>query len=86
MPNVCAQNDCADRENATATWILKGRGAPWLSLAMGVTLMGWIVAQLAMIGSVGWLQPASFAAGIAVTGLAIVALRGLRTQAPVVTA
>ncbi len=36
----------------------------------------------ATFGSVSWLQPAIFAAGVAVTGLAIVALRGLRAQAP----
>ena len=42
---------------------------------MGVTLMSWIVVQVAMIGYVSWMQPVSFAAGVAVTGLAAVALR-----------
>ena len=45
---------------------------------MGVTLMSWIVVQVAMIGYVSWMQPASFAAGVAVTGLAAVALRRAR--------
>jgi len=56
-------------------------GAPgvdpaWLdgSPLMGVLLMGWIAAQLAMIGSVSWLQPAIFVAGVAITTLAGVAL------------
>ena len=71
---------------ATVAWLLKSHVAPWLSLAMGVTLMSWIVVQVAMIGYVSWMQPVSFAAGVAVTGLAIVALRGLRAQAPVATA
>ena len=45
---------------ATAAWILRSRVAPWLSLAMGVTLMSWIVVQVAMIGYVSWMQPTSF--------------------------
>ena len=51
---------------ATAAWILKSRVAPWLSLAMGVTLMSWIVVQVSMIGYVSWMQPMSFVAGVAV--------------------
>jgi hypothetical protein len=68
---------------ATAAWILKSRVAPWLSLAMGLTLMSWIVVQVSMIGYVSWMQPVSFAAGVAVTGLAAVALRRARVQATV---
>ena len=66
---------------ATAAWILKSRVAPWLSLAMGVTLMSWIVVQVAMIGYVSWMQPVSFAAGVAVSALAVVALRAGRQRA-----
>jgi hypothetical protein len=65
---------------ATAAWILKSRVAPWLSLAMGVTLMSWIVVQVAMIGYVSWMQPTSFAAGAAITALAAVLLRAERRQ------
>jgi len=65
---------------ATAAWILKSRVAPWLSLAMGVTLMSWIVVQVAMIGYVSWMQPVSFVAGAAVATLAGSALRGVRRK------
>jgi len=65
---------------ATAAWILKSRVAPWLSLAMGVTLMSWIVVQVAMIGYVSWMQPVSFVAGAAVATLAGSALRGVRRE------
>jgi len=65
---------------ATAAWILKSRVAPWLSLAMGVTLMSWIVVQVAMIGYVSWMQPVSFVAGAAVATLAGTALRGVRRE------
>ena len=60
---------------ATAAWLLRRRIAPWLSLGMGVTLMLWIVAQVAIITLNSWLQPASFAAGLAITALAVYALR-----------
>ena len=60
---------------ATGAWVRRSRLAPRLSLLMGVLLMGWIAAQLAMIGSVSWLQPAIFVAGVAITALAGVALR-----------
>jgi hypothetical protein len=60
---------------ATAAWLLRRRIAPWISLGMGTVLMSWIVAQVAIIGSVSWMQPASFAAGIAIAALAVYALR-----------
>jgi hypothetical protein len=60
---------------ATAAWLLRRRVAPWLSLGMGVVLMLWIVAQVAIITLNSWLQPASFAAGLAITALAVYALR-----------
>ncbi len=60
---------------ATTLWLLRRGIAPWASLAMGVVLMSWIVAQLAIIGSVSWMQPASFAAGLAIAALAVYALR-----------
>ena len=50
---------------------------------MGVTLVSWIVVQVSMIGYVSWMQPASFAAGIAVAGLAASVLRRARVQATV---
>ena len=68
---------------ATAAWLLRSRVAPWLSLTMGVTLVSWIVVQVSMIGYVSWMQPVSFAAGIAVAGLAAGALRRARVQATV---
>ena len=60
---------------ATAAWLLRRRIAPWLSLGMGVILMSWIAAQVAIISYVSWMQPASFAAGLAITALALWALR-----------
>lgn len=60
---------------ATAAWLLRRRIAPWVSLGMGVILMSWIVVQVAIIGSVSWMQPASLAAGLAITALAAYALR-----------
>ncbi len=60
---------------ATAAWLLRRRIAPCVSLGMGVILMSWIVAQVAIIGSVSWMQPASFAAGLAIAALALYALR-----------
>ena len=60
---------------ATAAWLLRRRVAPWLSLGMGVTLMLWIVAQVAVITLNSWLQPVSFAAGLVIAGLAVYALR-----------
>ena len=60
---------------ATAAWLLRRRVAPWLSLGMGVLLMLWIVAQVAIITLNSWLQPTSFAAGLAITALAVYALR-----------
>jgi hypothetical protein len=71
---------------ATAAWVLKSRVAPWLSLAMGVTLMSWIVVQVAMIGYVSWMQPVSFVAGAAVATLAGGAVRAVRRERLSVTA
>jgi hypothetical protein len=51
------------------------RLTPWLSLAMGVLLMLWIVTQVSIIGYVSWMQPASFAAGAAIAALAGVLIR-----------
>ena len=59
---------------ATAAWLLRRRVAPWLSLGMGVVLMSWIVAQVSIITLNSWLQPVSFAAGLAITALAAYAL------------
>jgi hypothetical protein len=78
---------------ATVLWLLgcrvaDGRWAPWASIAAGSILVGWIVAQVAMIGYVSWMQPACFVAGLAIAALGAVALR-LRARAgvgPVTTA
>lgn len=65
---------------ATVLWLLGsrvagGRRAPWASIAAGSILVGWIVAQVAMIGYVSWMQPACFVAGLAIAALGVVALR-----------
>lgn len=65
---------------ATVLWLLgsrvaDGRWAPWASIAAGSILVGWIVAQVAMIGYVSWMQPACFVAGLAIAALGFVALR-----------
>jgi hypothetical protein len=67
---------------ASAAWLLRRPSAPWLSLGMGVVLMLWIVAQVAIITLNSWLQPASFAAGLAITALAVLALRPAELLAP----
>jgi hypothetical protein len=67
---------------ATAVWLLRRRIAPWVSLGMGVVLMSWIVAQVAVITLNSWLQPASFAAGLSITALAAYALRRREEIAP----
>jgi hypothetical protein len=67
---------------ATATWLLRRRIAPWVSLGMGVVLMSWIVAQVAIITLNSWLQPVSFAAGLAITALAAYAVRRREEIAP----
>ncbi len=55
---------------ATAAWILHRPRAPLLSLTMGVIIVAWIVVQVAIIGYVSWLQPASLIAGLVICGLA----------------
>jgi energy-converting hydrogenase Eha subunit B len=62
---------------ASLVWIVHNRHAALLSLAMGLILIAWIVVQVAIIGYVSWLQPASFVAGIAI---ALLAWRFLRLQ------
>lgn len=68
-------------ETAGAAWLRRNRLAPWLSLGMGVILIAWIVAQLAIIGYVSPLQPISFAAGTAIAALALTFLRREHTRA-----
>lgn len=63
---------------ATLVWWRKSSLAPWVSLAMGALLMLWIVAQVAIIGYVSWMQPVSFVAGAAIVALAGVLLRATR--------
>ena len=65
---------------ATLVWWRKSSLAPWVSLAMGVTLMLWIVAQVSIIGYVSWMQPTSFIAGAAIVVLAGVLLRAARRE------
>jgi energy-converting hydrogenase Eha subunit B len=64
---------------ATIAWLRKSRLAPWVSLGMGVLLMLWIVVQVSIIGYVSWMQPTSFAAGLAIAALAGAALRRERS-------
>jgi hypothetical protein len=66
---------------ASLAWLLKSRVAPWLSLFMGATLVGWIVAQVAIIGYVSPLQPIFFVVGAGLAGLAGSLLRGQRPAA-----
>lgn len=60
---------------ACVAWILRRRSAPLLSMAAGLVLVAWIVAQVAMIGYVSWMQPACFVAGLIIACLSVVALR-----------
>jgi hypothetical protein len=53
------------------------RGGPWarlLSLTAALVLLGWIIAQVVLIGYVSWLQPA--VAGAAVINLRLAARLG----------
>ena len=61
---------------AAAAWLLRLSAAPWLSLAMGLVLMAWIVVQVAIISLVSWMQPTSFIAGAAIAALAGALIRG----------
>lgn len=63
---------------ASLAWIARDPRAPLLSVAMGFVLIAWIVVQVAIIGYVSWLQPASFLAGIAIAALAWSFLRRQR--------
>lgn len=60
---------------ACVAWILRRRSAPLLSLAAGLVLVVWIVAQVAMIGYVSWMQPTCLVAGLLIAWLSMVALR-----------
>jgi hypothetical protein len=49
------------------------RRRPWATpghLVVGLALIGWILVQVAMMGYLGWLQPALLAWGIAITAFA----------------
>jgi hypothetical protein len=58
--------------------LLRARSAWVVSGGAGALLVIWIVVQVAMIGYVSWMQPASFAAGLAIIGLASVLARSTR--------
>jgi hypothetical protein len=58
--------------------LLRARSAWVVSGGAGALLVIWIVVQVAMIGYVSWMQPASFAAGLAIIGLASVLPRSTR--------
>jgi hypothetical protein len=60
---------------ASILWLRKSRSARLFSLGMGVLLMLWIVVQVSIIGYVSWMQPTSFAAGLAIVALSGVLLR-----------
>jgi hypothetical protein len=53
--------------------------APTLAAVAGVILLGWLVVQVAIIGPVSWLQPATALIGLVVLWLA---WRGKRRGAP----
>jgi hypothetical protein len=63
---------------ATVAWVRRSPWAPLLSVGMGLLVMAWIAVQVAIIGSVSWLQPASLAAGLVLVGGGWAALRGER--------
>jgi hypothetical protein len=65
---------------ATVAWVKRSPSAPLLSVGMGALLVSWIVVQVAIIGYVSWLQPASFVAGLVLIGLGWLALRGERSR------
>jgi hypothetical protein len=57
---------------AAAALLLRYRRAAEVSIAAGVVLIGWITAQVLLIGPNGglsWLQPTMFAAGLLVAAL-----------------
>jgi hypothetical protein len=60
---------------ASVAWLRRSVLAPWISLAMGVVVMLWIVVQVAIIGWTSPLQPISFVAGATVFTLAGIILR-----------
>ena len=66
---------------ATVAWWRRSRLAPWISLAMGVVVVAWIVAQVAVIGWTSPLQPISLVAGAVVAALAGGLLQVGRRQA-----
>ena len=60
--------------------LLRARSAAVVSGGAGALLVIWIIVQVAVIGYVSWMQPASFAAGLAIIGLA--RLLAQRTREP----
>ena len=60
--------------------LLRARSASVVSGGAGALLVIWIIVQVAMIGYVSWMQPVSFAAGLAITALAT--LLAQRTREP----
>jgi hypothetical protein len=58
--------------------LLRARSASVVSGGAGALLVIWIIVQVAMIGYVSWMQPVSFAAGLAIIGLARLLARSAR--------
>jgi hypothetical protein len=50
--------------------LVRHRHAGLASLGAGVILVGWIVAQVELIGLVSWMQPAMLIAGLLIVGIA----------------
>lgn len=54
--------------------------ARWAALSAGVVLLGWITVQIAIIGYVSWMQPATAIGGLLVVVLAWMLPRSSRTN------
>jgi hypothetical protein len=51
--------------------LTRAKGSRLAAAAAGTIVVGWIVAQVAFIGWMSWLQPVTAVAGLLVTGLAL---------------
>ena len=60
---------------ASVTTFVRARIAQQAAIAAGVILLGWIGAQVALLGYVSWLQPVT-----AIAGVVILALAGLSDE------
>lgn len=65
---------------AAITVFARLRIARWAALSAGVVLLGWITVQVAIIGYVSWMQPATAIGGLLVVVLAWILPRSARTN------